>query len=92
MQLRLFGEHLAGERFFDKLETLRLDPVANLEALEVFYTMLLLGFQGKYLLEGSEKLNYLISRVGQEITRARRTPRFRTQLEAATTLPAIRAQ
>ena len=71
LQLRIFGEHLAGERFFDKLETLRLDPVANLEALEVFYTMLLLGFQGKYLLEGSEKLNYLISRVGQEITHAR---------------------
>ena len=71
LQLRLFGEHLAGERFFDKLETLRLDPVANLESLEVFYTMLLLGFQGKYLLEGSEKLNYLISRVGQEITHAR---------------------
>lgn len=71
LQLRLFGEHLAGERFFDKLETLRLDPVANLEALEVFYTCLLLGFQGKYLLEGSEKLNYLISRLGQEIAHAR---------------------
>lgn len=71
LQLRVFGEHLAGERFFDKLETLRLDPVANLEALEVFYTTLLLGFQGKYLLEGGEKLNYLISRLGQEITHAR---------------------
>lgn len=71
LQLRLFGEHLAGERFFDKLESLRLDPVANLEALEVFYTCLLLGFQGKYLLEGSEKLNYLVSRLGQEIVHAR---------------------
>ncbi len=71
LQLRLFGEHLAGERFFDKLETLRLDPVANLEVLEVFYTTLLLGFQGKYLLEGNEKLNYLISRLGQEIAHAR---------------------
>lgn len=71
LQLRLFGEHLAGERFFDKLEILRLDPVANLEVLEVFYTCLLLGFQGKYLLEGSEKLNYMISRLGQEITHAR---------------------
>ena len=30
-----------------------------------------LGFQGRYLLEGSEKLNYLISRLGQEITHAR---------------------
>jgi type VI secretion system protein ImpK len=71
LQLRLFGEHLAGERFFDKLEMLRLDPVANVETLEVFYTCLLLGFQGKYLLEGNEKLNYVTSRVGQEITHAR---------------------
>lgn len=71
LQLRLFGEHLAGERFFDKLEMLRLDPIANVETLEIFYTCLLLGFQGKYLLEGSEKLNYLTSRVGQEITHAR---------------------
>ena len=71
LQLRLFGEHLAGERFFDKLENLRIDPVVNVEVLEVFYTCLLLGFQGRYLLEGNEKLNYLISRLGQEITHAR---------------------
>lgn len=71
LQLRLFGEHLAGERFFDRLEALRLDPVSNLETLEVFQTCLLLGFQGKYLLEGREKLDYLITRIGQEITNAR---------------------
>lgn len=71
LQLRMFGEHLAGDRFFDKLEMLRTDPVANIETLEVFHTCLLLGFQGKYLLEGTEKLNYLISRINQEITHAR---------------------
>lgn len=71
LQLRLFGDHLAGENFFEKLEKLRVDPVANVEVLEVFYTVLLLGFQGKYLLEGTEKLDYLISRLGQEITHAR---------------------
>ncbi len=71
LQLRLFGEHLAGEHFFDKLEKLRIDPVINVDVLEVFYTMLLLGFQGKYIIEGSEKLDYLISRLGQEITHAR---------------------
>lgn len=71
LQLRLFGEHLAGERFFDKLEILRREPAQNIEALEVFHTCLLLGFQGKYLLEGSEKLSYLISRVHQEIIHAR---------------------
>lgn len=71
LQLRLFGEHLAGDRFFDKLNALRKEPVANIEALEVFHTCLLLGFQGKYLLEGTEELRYLISRVSQEIAHAR---------------------
>lgn len=71
LQLRLFGEHLAGEAFFERLETLRVDPPKNIEALEVFYTCLLLGFRGKYLLEGEEKLGYLIHRVGQDIRQVR---------------------
>lgn len=71
LQLRLFGEHLAGDGFFDKLETLRLTPEKNVESLEVFHTCLILGFQGRYLLEGTEKLNYLIARLGQEIVHAR---------------------
>ncbi len=71
LQLRLFGEHLAGEGFFDRLERLRQDPAANIELLEIFHTCLLLGFQGKFLLEGSEKLNYLIARLGQEIAAVR---------------------
>jgi type VI secretion system protein ImpK len=36
--------------------------------MEVFHMCLLLGFQGKYMMEGSEKLNYLTSRLGDEIT------------------------
>ncbi len=71
LQLRLFGEHLAGEGFFSRLEQLRLDPAANIEALEVFYTCLLLGFQGRYLLEGEEKLGYLTQKLGQEIQQVR---------------------
>jgi len=71
LQLRIFGEHLAGEGFFDHLEMLRLDPDKNLDTLEVYYTCLILGFQGKYLLEGTERLSYLIGRIGQEIAQAR---------------------
>ncbi len=71
LQLRIFGEHLAGEGFFDHLDILRRDPNANIEALEVFHTCLLLGFQGKYLLEGQEKLGFLTARVGQEIVQVR---------------------
>ncbi|XZG71805.1 type IVB secretion system protein IcmH/DotU [Chitinibacteraceae bacterium HSL-7] len=71
LQLRLFGEHLAGEGFFDRLEMIRMDPKKNIEVLEVFYSCLLLGFEGKYLLEGKEKLGFLTQRVGQEIEQVR---------------------
>jgi type VI secretion system protein ImpK len=71
LQLRMFGEHLAGERFFDRLEALRAAPEENIETLEVFHCCLLLGFQGKYLLEGNEKLDYLVASIEREITRIR---------------------
>lgn len=67
LQLMTFGQQLAGENFFDKLESLRLRGGAHLQALEVFHMCLLLGFQGKYILEGQEKLHYLSARLGDEI-------------------------
>lgn len=71
LQLEFFGDQLAGENFFDRLEELRRQGVAKLQVLEVFHMCLLLGFQGKYLLEGSEKLNYLTVRLGDEIAHLR---------------------
>lgn len=67
LQLRLFGEHLAGEHFFDRLEELRAQGAPRLPSLEVYHYCLLLGFEGKYRLEGPEKLGYLIARLGDEI-------------------------
>lgn len=67
LQLVLFGEQLAGEKFFDYLEECRAQGAARLQALEVFHMCLLLGFRGKYLLEGPEKLAYLTARLGDEI-------------------------
>ncbi|MEO7495929.1 MAG: type IVB secretion system protein IcmH/DotU [Massilia sp.] len=67
LQLSLFGDQLAGENFFIRLESLRARGAAHLQALEVFHMCLLLGFQGRYILEGSEKLNYLTARLGDEI-------------------------
>ena len=67
LQLSLFGEQLAGEKFFDHLENCRAQGIARLQSLEVFHMCLLLGFQGKYLLEGPEKLAYLTARLGDEI-------------------------
>lgn len=67
LQLALFGEQLAGENFFNRLETLRARGSVHVQALEVYHMCLLLGFQGRYILEGSEKLSYLTARLGQEI-------------------------
>lgn len=67
LQLQFFGDQLAGERFFDHLEELRREGSTRTQVLEVFHMCLLLGFQGKYILDGSEKLAYLTSRLGDDI-------------------------
>lgn len=71
LQLRLFGDQLAGEHFFQRLEDLRAKGNVHLQSLEVFHLCLLLGFQGKYALDAPDKLNYLCSRLGDEIARMR---------------------
>ena len=71
LQLTLFGDQLAGENFFNRLEALRARGSAHLEALEVFHMCLLLGFQGRYALDGRDKLDYLVARLGDEIARMR---------------------
>lgn len=67
LQLEMFGEHMAGEKFFDTLDKLRGEGVRRVKVLEVFHMCLLLGFQGRYILEGAEKLSWLTSRLGDEI-------------------------
>lgn len=67
LQLILFGDQLAGEHFYNELETVRHRGAASVETLEIFYMCLLTGFQGKYMLETKEKLNYLIATLDKEI-------------------------
>jgi type VI secretion system protein ImpK len=74
LQLVLFGEQLAGENFFQRLDELRSKGNPRLQALEVFHMCLLLGFQGRYLLESPEKLHYLTARLGEEIAHIKGKP------------------
>ena len=67
LQLLLFGDQLAGEHFFDRLDALRGKGAMRVQALQVFHMCLLLGFQGKYAIDGGEKLSYLTARLGDEI-------------------------
>lgn len=74
IQLVLFGDQLAGENFFTRLEELRSKAKPGIQALEVFHLCLLLGFQGRYLLESPEKLHYLTARLGEEIAHLKGKP------------------
>jgi type VI secretion system protein ImpK len=71
LQLRLFGDQLAGEHFFQRLEDLRAKGAVHLQALEVFHVCPLLGFEGRFALDGKDKLAYLTARLGDEIARMR---------------------
>jgi type VI secretion system protein ImpK len=64
LQLVHFEEHLAGVKFFEKLDAMAQDVEMSADVLEVYYLCLLLGFKGKYninLLE--EQLKQVISSV-----------------------------
>lgn len=74
LQLVLFGDQLAGENFFQRLDELRSAHNPHPQALEVFHMCLLLGFQGRYLLESPEKLHYLTARLGEEIAHLKGKP------------------
>jgi type VI secretion system protein ImpK len=53
LQLHYFNENLAGEGFFARLAAVMSDP-KRIDVLRVYYTCLLLGFQGQYAIRGGE--------------------------------------
>ncbi len=71
LQLEYFGEHMAGERFFDLLERVRQKGSRKVDLLEVFCLVLILGFQGKYKLRGRDELDKLIREIVGEVTKYR---------------------
>lgn len=70
LQLHYFGTYLAGEGFFEKLETLRAQAATRAEALGIYHQCLQLGFRGKYGRAGEEeKLDALKKVVQHELER-----------------------
>ncbi len=56
LQLEYFGEQLAGNKFFDKLESMLQQPEVTQDAVEIYYLCMLLGFKGRYGVYEQEKL------------------------------------
>ena len=72
LQDELFGEHLAGERYFQHLDALlaRPDSPPLADVLEVFGLALLLGFRGRYAID-TGALPALAQRVSERVQRIR---------------------
>lgn len=72
LQLQYFGEHLAGVKFFDRLDELLQQPEANGEVIEVYYLCLLVGYKGKYKIYLEDQLKGVIQDTGERLRKVGR--------------------
>lgn len=63
LQLEIFGEITAGEKFYQIVEKLIIEPDKNIEVLEIYFLCLSLGFEGKYKIKGEENKLYLLKKL-----------------------------
>jgi type VI secretion system protein ImpK len=71
LALEYFSTNNAGDEFFTRLDALRLQPEARIGVLEVYYTCLALGFEGKYALADPHQLRALIDSLARDLERIR---------------------
>jgi type VI secretion system protein ImpK len=69
LQLEYFGDNLAGEGFYRKLEKLLVDPSAMREILNVYYLCLALGFEGKYRISNAVEREKIVENLGRQLRR-----------------------
>jgi type VI secretion system protein ImpK len=73
LQEELFGTHIAGEVFFQNLQTLlgRNDSADLADVLEIHYLCLLLGFGGRYSAGNRGELTQVMNMTAEKIRRVR---------------------
>jgi len=69
LQLDLFGDNVAGQIFYEKLESLLQNADQNLQVLNVYYLCLSLGFEGKYKIIDGHLRQELIEKLGNILRR-----------------------
>jgi type VI secretion system protein ImpK len=74
LQLKYVGRSEAGIVFFERLDELLQNPKENAEALEVYYLCLVLGFRGRYVISGEEKLRGEIEKTAAKLRELGRLP------------------
>jgi len=72
LQLEYFGEQLAGNKFFEKLESMMGQIEQTADAVEIYYFCMLLGFKGRYAVYEQEKLLATMQSTGNTLVKAGR--------------------
>jgi type VI secretion system protein ImpK len=72
LQLEYFGEHLAGVKFFERLDELLLNIETEADVVEVYYVCMLVGFKGKYKIYLEDQLKGVIENTADKLRRAGR--------------------
>ncbi len=67
LQHQLFGDRLAGTRFFTNLAEVRRGGDAKHDLLEIYHLCLTLGFEGQYRVAGREQLRPLVDEIRREL-------------------------
>jgi type VI secretion system protein ImpK len=67
LQLEYFGEQLAGNKFFDKLQAMLKQVQTTADAVEIYYVCMLLGFKGRYAVYEHDKLMSIMQTTANEL-------------------------
>ncbi|MGI8641072.1 MAG: type IVB secretion system protein IcmH/DotU [Pyrinomonadaceae bacterium] len=70
LQLEYFGEQLAGNKFFDKLNAMIKQIEQTADAVEIYYVCMLLGFKGRYGVYEQEKLLAIMQNTANSLVKA----------------------
>lgn len=70
LQLELFGEQLAGNKFFEKLQAMLKQVDQTADAVEIYYVCMLLGFKGRYAVYEKERLLSIMQETANALVKA----------------------
>ncbi|HSU24911.1 MAG TPA: DotU family type IV/VI secretion system protein, partial [Pyrinomonadaceae bacterium] len=65
-----FGEHLAGNKFFEKLGAMVKQVDVTADAVEIYYVCMLLGFKGRYAVYEKDKLLQIMQETANALVKA----------------------
>jgi type VI secretion system protein ImpK len=70
LQLEYFGEQLAGNKFFEKLDAMLKQIDSTKDAVEIYYFCMLLGFKGRYAVYEQDKLLAIMQETANALIKA----------------------